>query len=132
MNEPTDDDILNSQVYVGSDGTIYDVYRLVKWIEQAKQPTRLSVDKLSREEFSDPTRVSVEPDNSEEFKLHAMSTKDYPIIVMKEDNKKCVMDGRHRLWKAKQQGKKTIKSYVVDKNEIPDAILETNYFGDCD
>ena len=95
-------------------GTIYDYVK-------HKEPGNLDIDKLFEEAFSgDLSEKFDEEFESKEFIDRAnKSSLEYPIMVLKtSDGFLDVIDGNHRLWKAKQRGHRLISAYIITEDEL--------------
>lgn len=117
------EDFLRGETWSSSDfgETEYSVYNLVKWAEANKNIESVPIESID-EEFGRED-ISDEPDNSLEFAARAEATDlSYPILLVRDtDNRFIIANGRHRLWKAIQQGQKDIQAYVIEQDELEEA-----------
>ena len=64
-----------------------------------------------------------EADGTPQFEERAKAARDFPIVVVTDETGHWVADGRHRLWRAKNEGKATIRGRFVPLAAIPEFVV---------
>lgn len=64
-----------------------------------------------------------EADGTSQFEERANAAREFPIVVVVDETGHWVADGRHRLWKAKNEGRTSIQGRIVPLGSIPNFVI---------
>lgn len=114
-----DDDHWRGQSFSFDETEEWSVPELIEWAENNTEPRTLLVRTLAEDSLDDGRQEADEAFNSKEFHDRAMaSSLEFPIIVINDGGELTVADGLHRLFKARELGDKTIRAYVIDREDL--------------
>jgi hypothetical protein len=107
------------QRYLAPDGQEYDVPALTAWCQENLPVMDIPLASLIMSR-------SDEEHGSKEFKKHAAKV-DYdrfPIVTcLRSDGSIQIADGNHRAWSAADDGRETIRGYVVPESSLPSGAI---------
>jgi transposase-like protein len=108
----------HDQTYSDDEGTykVPDIFNYAKKHEKIK---KIPISKLLHNLDPSPHESGDELPGSPEFIERAKKADlSYPIVVVKYPDGWFIADGVHRLWKAKDEGLKSMRGYVIDHTEL--------------
>lgn len=98
---------------------VYSVGKMIEFARKNKDPKNIEIEKLLHNlEPSEHETGSDLPGHPEFIKRAKHASLEFPIIVVKYPDGLWIADGVHRLWKANQEGKETIRGYVYNDTEL--------------
>jgi hypothetical protein len=109
---------MEDQTFSDNNGT-YSVPQIVNYATQNKKIKEIPMSKLLHNLEPSPHESGSELPGHPEFIERANQTDlIYPIIIVKYPDGLFIADGVHRLYKANSLNQKTMKSYVLNQNEL--------------
>ena len=115
---------MEDQTFSDNNGT-YSVPKIVNYAKEHKKIKEIPMSKLLHNLEPSPHESGSELPNHPEFIERANQTDlKYPIIIVKYPDGLFIADGVHRLYKANTLNQKTMKSYVLNQNELEQFKIE--------
>jgi hypothetical protein len=115
---------MEDQTFSDNNGT-YSVPKIVHYATENKKIKEIPMSKLLHNLEPSPHESGSELPNHPEFIERANQTDlKYPIIIVKYPDGLFIADGVHRLYKAHSQNQQTMKSYVLNQNELEQFKIE--------
>ena len=115
---------MEDQTFSDNNGT-YSVPQIVQYATENKTIKEIPMSELLHNLEPSPHESGSELPNHPEFIERANQTDlKYPIIIVKYPDGLFIADGVHRLYKAHSQNQKTMKSYVLNQNELEQFKIE--------
>jgi len=115
---------MEDQTFSDNNGT-YSVPQIVNYAEKNKKIKEIPISKLLHNLEPSPHEEGSELPGHPEFIERANQTDlKYPIIIVKYPDGLFIADGVHRLYKAHSQNQQTMKSYVLNQNELEQFKIE--------
>jgi hypothetical protein len=109
---------MEDQTFSDNNGT-YSVPKIVNYAKENKKIKEIPMSKLLHNLEPSPHESGSELPGHPEFIERANQTDlIYPIIIVKYPDGLFIADGVHRLYKANSLNQKTMKSYVLNQNEL--------------
>lgn len=109
---------MEDQTFSDNNGT-YSVPKIVNYAKENKKIKEIPISKLLHNLEPSPYESGSELPGHPEFIERANQTDlIYPIIIVKYPDGLFIADGVHRLYKANSLNQKTMKSYVLNQNEL--------------
>ena len=115
---------MEDQTFSDNNGT-YSVPKIVNYAKENKKIKEIPISKLLHNLEPSPHESGSELPGHPEFIERANQTDlIYPIIIVKYPDGLFIADGVHRLYKANSLNQKTMKSYVLNQNELEQFKIE--------
>ena len=115
---------MEDQTFSDNNGT-YSVPKIVNYAKENKKIKEIPMSKLLHNLEPSPHESGSELPGHPEFIERANQTDlKYPIIIVKYPDGLFIADGVHRLYKANSLNQKTMKSYVLNQNELEQFKIE--------
>ena len=115
---------MEDQTFSDNNGT-YSVPKIVNYATENKTIKEIPISKLLHNLEPSPHESGSELPGHPEFIERANQTDlIYPIIIVKYPDGLFIADGVHRLYKANSLNQKTMKSYVLNQNELEQFKIE--------
>jgi hypothetical protein len=115
---------MEDQTFSDNNGT-YSVPKIVNYAKENKKIKEIPMSKLLHNLEPSPHESGSELPGHPEFIERANQTDlIYPIIIVKYPDGLFIADGVHRLYKANSLNQKTMKSYVLNQNELEQFKIE--------
>ena len=115
---------MEDQTFSDNNGT-YSVPKIVNYATENKTIQNIPMSELLHNlEPSSHESGSELPGHPEFIQRANQTDLKYPIIIVQYPDGLFIADGVHRLYKAHSQNKKTMKSYVLNQNELEQFKIE--------